>query len=385
MRKIIINILLCWLTVLKADAITSYFYSPSLGYDQYYEIVLPPSYEANPDSSYPSIYFLHGFGADYSWYEALVEIFEAMMASGDIRESVLIKPDGFVVPYLGSMYTNSEYNGQFEDYIIQDLIAHIDESYPTIDHPSYRAIMGHSMGGYGAVKLAVKFPEIFQVAASHAGPIAFENLIPDLLPVLLDETGILGYQPWNGIVSLFMYSASAAFSPDIEDWPYYVDLPVDDYGNVIEDVWELWLGHDPLTIAQANIESVRTQQFYLDCGDNDDYLFYNHSDSFSEYLEEEGINYFYEIYSGDHFTEVLNGDRFPHSLAFIEQVFQLAGIFDSLGDLDGNGNVTMLDFILLLQIVMQNTEPTDYQQTAGDLDLNGMNDIFDLLLLADQL
>ena len=45
----------------------------------------------------------------------------------------------------------------------------------------------------------------------------------------------------------------------------------------------------------------------------------------------------------------------------------------------------MLDFILLLQIVMQNTEPTDYQQTAGDLDLNGMNDIFDLLLLADQL
>ena len=85
---------------------------------------------------------------------------------------------------------------------------------------------------------------------SHSGPIAIENVIPDLLPVLLAETGILGYQPWNGTVSLLMYSVSAAFSPDVDDWPYYVDLPVDYYGNVIDEVWDLWLGHDALTLAQ---------------------------------------------------------------------------------------------------------------------------------------
>ena len=307
------------------------------------------------------------------------------MASGEIRESILIKPDGFVIPYLGSMYTNSDYNGQFEEYIVQDLISHIDGSYNTIDHSSYRAIMGHSMGGFGAVKLSVKFPELFQVAASHSGPIAIENVIPDLLPVLLAETGILGYQPWNGTVSLFMYSASAAFSPDVDDWPYYVDLPVDYYGNVIDEVWNLWLGHDPLTLAQENLANIQSIRFYMDCGDQDDYLFYNHSTSFSEFLDEEIINHVYEIYPGDHFTEVLNGDRFPYSLAFIENAFYIHDLFSNLGDIDANGSVTMADFILLLQIVLQFEQSTEIQQTAGDIDFNGTIDIFDLLLLADQL
>lgn len=385
MRLILLILIISSVSTVKADVITSYFYSDSLGYDMYYEIVLPPSYESNPDSTYPSIYFLHGFGLDYSWYGSVVSVFEDMMASGEIRESILIKPDGFVIPYLGSMYTNSDYNGQFEDYIVQDLISHIDGSYNTIDNSSYRAIMGHSMGGYGAVKLSIKFPELFQVAASHSGPIAIENIIPDLLPVLLAETGILGYQPWNGTVSLFMYSASAAFSPNVDDWPYYVDLPVDYYGNVIDEVWDLWLGHDALTLAQENLANIQSIRFYMDCGDQDDYLFYNHSTSFSEFLDEVNINHVYETYPGDHFTEVLNGDRFPYSLAFIENAFYIQDLFSDLGDIDGSGTVTMADFSLLLQIVLQFEQSTEIQQIAGDLDFNGTIDIFDLLLLADQL
>lgn len=385
MRLILLILIISSVSIVKADVITSYFYSDSLGYDMYYEIVLPPSYESNPDSTYPSIYFLHGFGLDFSWYGSVVSVFEDMMASGEIRESILIKPDGFVIPYLGSMYTNSDYNGQFEDYIVQDLISHIDGSYNTIDNSSYRAIMGHSMGGYGAVKLSIKFPELFQVAASHSGPVAIENVIPDLLPVLLAETGILGYQPWNGTVSLFMYSASAAFSPDVDDWPYYVDLPVDYYGNVIDEVWDLWLGHDALTLAQENLANIQSIRFYMDCGDQDDYLFYNHSTSFSEFLDEVNINHVYETYPGDHFTEVLNGDRFPYSLAFIENAFYIQDLFSDLGDIDGSGTVTMADFSLLLQIVLQFEQSTEIQQIAGDLDFNGTIDIFDLLLLADQL
>jgi len=385
MRNFSLILIIYTTSLLKADAITSYFFSEALGYDMYYEIVLPPSYESNPDSSYPSIYFLHGFGTDYSWYVALVEVFETMMASGEIRESILIKPDGFVLPYLGSMYTNSEYNGQFEDYIVQDLISHIDGSYNTIDEASYRAIMGHSMGGYGAVKLSVKFPELFKIAASHSGPIAFENIIPDLLPLLLAETGILGYQPWNGIVSLFMFNASAAFSPDVDDWPYYVDLPVDYYGEVIEEVFDLWLGHDPMALAQENVDYIQAHKFYMDCGDDDEYLFFNHSDSFSEFLEEENIFHEYLIYPGDHFTEVLNGNRFPHSLAFIENSFQVAELFDSLGDLNGDGNVTMADFNLLLDFILQTGELSESQQLLSDLDLDSTIDIIDLLMLSDLL
>ena len=385
MRRYVQYFYIFCFSIFKADTITTSFYSPALGDNMYYEIVIPSSYESNQDSTYPSIYFLHGFGADYSWYSSLIDKFEGMMETGEIRESFLIKLDGFVLPYLGSMYTNSEYNGQFENYIVQDLIAHIDQTYPTINLPSYRAIMGHSMGGYGAVKLAVKFPELFNVAASHAGVLAFENLITDLVPILMEETGILGFQPFSGIVSLFMFSAAAAFSPDENNLPYNVNLPLDANGNIIEDIWQLWLQHDPLTIAQELSGNLRTQQFYLDCGDQDSYLFYNHSNSFSNFLEEKNIHYNYEIYSGDHSTEILNGDRFPYSLTFIEESFLLADLLESLGDLDNDGILTMEDLTLLLLIIIQNSEPTVHQYSSGDLDFNSRVDIFDLLLLVDQI
>ena len=93
MRIILIILIFSSVPTVKADVITSYFYSDALGYDMYYQIVLPPSYESNPDSTYPSIYFLHGFGLDYSWYGSVVSVFEDMMAEKSallVRISILI-------------------------------------------------------------------------------------------------------------------------------------------------------------------------------------------------------------------------------------------------------------------------------------------------------
>ncbi|HIF35839.1 MAG TPA: hypothetical protein EYQ71_04190 [Candidatus Thioglobus sp.] len=182
-----------------------------------------------------------------------------------------------------------------------------------------------------------------------------------------------------------MFNASAAFSPDVDDWPYYVDLPVDYYGEVIEEVFDLWLGHDPMALAQENVDYIQAHKFYMVCEDDDEYLFFNHSDSFSEFLEEENIFHEYLIYPGDHFTEVLNGNRFPHSLAFIENSFQVAELFDSLGDLNGDGNVTMADFNLLLDFILQTGELSESQQLLSDLDLDSTIDIIDLLMLSDLL
>lgn len=384
-KRLIVFIYLSLLASLKAEVITESFYSNALGYEMYYQIVLPIDYYAETEASFPSIYFLHGFGADYSWYESIIDVHEDMILSGELNSSILIKPDGFVLPYLGSMYTNSEYNGQFEDYIVQDLIQHIDENYNTKQDPKFRAIMGHSMGGYGAVKLSVKFPELFQVVASHSGPIVFQNLISDLLPILIDETGILGYQPWNGSVSLFLYSASAAFSPDITDFPYYVDLPVDDNGNIIEDVWQLWLDHNPIDILIDNHSDIQSHRFYLDCGDMDAYLFQTHLNPFTQILDQMGIAYNSYIYSGDHFSELLNGNRFPYSLSYINNAFIMNELFSSLGDLDNDGIVDIIDLSLLLQIILGINIASDGQQISSDLDFNNLIDVLDILILADQL
>jgi len=150
-----------------------------------------------------------------------------LINSGSIQPTILVKPDGSAPPYLGSFYTNSVLYGNYEDYIINDLVQYIDATYRTICEKTKRSIMGHSMGGFGAMKLMIKHPDVFVAAASHSGPLDL-NLLPDGIPDLLAENGGSGpYDPDAGLFSGYMYSMAGAFTPNLSNSPEPVDLPVD--------------------------------------------------------------------------------------------------------------------------------------------------------------
>ncbi|SVE08295.1 uncharacterized protein METZ01_LOCUS461149, partial [marine metagenome] len=247
----------------------NYFYSDALQVDCGYTIHLPEGYD-NSDEHYPVLYFLHGFGTNhYLFYGGIHDVMDSLISSDQVDPFIIVRPDGSASPYLGSFYTNSALYGDFEDYIMYDLIDHIDNTYRTIDHRLYRGISGHSMGGYGATKLGIIYYDLFGSISSHSGALVFDNLT-DLIPDLMYETswsptGL--FMPTNGIISLFMFSASGAFSPNLSLPPWYVDLPVDYNEEIIESVWELWLSHDPLRIAQDSIDVLPLLDYYLDCGD----------------------------------------------------------------------------------------------------------------------
>jgi len=230
----------------------NYFYSEALQVDCGYTIHLPEGYD-DSDEHYPTLYFLHGFGANhYLMYGEIHDIMDSLVSLGQVDPFIIVRPDGSASPYLGSFYTNSALYGDFEDYIMYDLIEHIDNTYRTIDHRLYRGIGGHSMGGYGATKLGIKYYDLFGSISSHSGALVFDNLT-DLIPDLMDETSwnpLNLFMPTNGFVSLFMFGASGAFSPTLDLPPWYVDLPIDYNGDVIQSVWELWMPHDPQRIAQ---------------------------------------------------------------------------------------------------------------------------------------
>ncbi len=137
------------------------FHSAALGRDMRYRIILPAGYEQG-SRRYPVLYLLHGLGGSYVGWESRSHLAEyvtplaliSVMAAGD-----------------DSWYANSAGAPQekFEDYIATDLIAEIDKRYRTIAAREGRAIAGVSMGGYGAMKLALKFPRLFAFAASFSG------------------------------------------------------------------------------------------------------------------------------------------------------------------------------------------------------------------------
>jgi putative tributyrin esterase len=158
------------------------FHSASLQRDMHYRVLLPSAYEKG--GRFPSLYLLHGIYGDYKNWDTRTNLENY----GRGLNLLIIMPDAG-----DSWYTDSATIPQdkFEDYIVKDLISDVDEKYRTIHDGHARAIAGLSMGGYGAIKFGLKYPELFVFAGSLSGafngPTDLDRLRPEfrenLLPV----------------------------------------------------------------------------------------------------------------------------------------------------------------------------------------------------------
>jgi enterochelin esterase-like enzyme len=158
--------------------------SPALnGQRRSFLVYLPPSYRdaAAQDRRYPTLYLLHGSpGSEYDWIEGgkAVQSADTLIGHGEIPELIMIFPDGN-----GRSGQTSEWGNSFdgkqrmEDFVAFDLVRLIDQTYRTIPTSGYRAIGGFSMGGFGAMNIAVHHPDIFGSVISLAGYYTAEGSI----------------------------------------------------------------------------------------------------------------------------------------------------------------------------------------------------------------
>ena len=129
-------------------------------------VFLPPGYDKQSNKRYPVVYWLHGFSGwknttgKAGWDQDAVIAISKLIKSGAVKPMIIVMPDG-TNRFGGSFYTNSFTTGNWEDFIAYELPDYIDENYRTIPAPESRGIAGHSMGGYGAIKIAMKHPDIF--------------------------------------------------------------------------------------------------------------------------------------------------------------------------------------------------------------------------------
>ena len=126
-------------------------------------VYLPPSYQTSRNRRYPVVYLLHGYGLNAERYVAAFGIPDKAdkdVAAGTAKEMILVNPDAFN-KYNGSMYSSSPTNGDWETFITQELVAYIDSHYRTLATRESRGLAGHSMGGYGTLRLAMKYPEVY--------------------------------------------------------------------------------------------------------------------------------------------------------------------------------------------------------------------------------
>jgi len=291
------------------------FYSNSLGEMRNVCVYLPEGYDPDDTLLYPVVYFLHGMMTDYTGYTEIYSCLDSMITEGCIDPLILVIPDGSVGPFDGSFYTNSELYGDFEDYIAEDLVAFTDSSYSTDPVRSRRALLGHGMGGYGAMKMAFKHTGEFGAVASHNGILETVYGLYSWVDYILPENGSgppYTYNYNNGTLTNITFTCAGAFSPNLNNSPYQVDFPLDSNGDVVDTVVTRWQQQNLPALA-ALIPPGQEPAIYFDCGYGGFFLEISMNMAFADSLALLNLDYAFPIFPGGYY----NPDRFPISLSFL--------------------------------------------------------------------
>ena len=282
-------------------------------------IYLPPGYDDNSES-YPVIYYLHGITQSDSSLIAdfnIEEVLNNAIATGKIRPVIFVMCNQYTL-YRGSFYSNSSLTGNWSDFTAKELVGYIDQNYRTISDRESRGIAGHSMGGHGAIKMGMLYPDVFS---------SLYALSPYLLDLEKDygiegdafrqaqtiksrDTLITGYTYMNANA---VVAAGRAFSPNPDNPSFYADLPYSYQGDSVTvnyhvlDLWNSNLPNKMIDEYSDNLSKLKAIKF--DWGWDD---FFTHipttSKTFSTKLDEYGIDHFAEGYNGSHMEKIYTPD-----------------------------------------------------------------------------
>jgi len=263
-------------------------------------VILPPSYDTAKKRHYPVLYFLHGFTATADRYMGYIPFDAALKAAGaGPQEMIVVVPDSHT-RFGGSMYSNSPTVGNFEDFIATDLVGYVDGHFRTIARRDARGLAGHSMGGYGTMKIGMKRPEVF--GALYAmnpcclTPRGAETADPKFEGLTLDQA-LAG--EFNTIGN---FAVAAAWSPDPAKPPFYSDLATKD-GKPVPFVLAQWAANAPAAMAAQYLRALKSMKgIAIDTGDTDFVQF--EAVGMHAELGKLGVAHDYDLYVGDHGNKV---------------------------------------------------------------------------------
>ena len=288
----------------SGKVVTRTFHSNALGVDKDYLVYLPAGYDARTATRWPVFYYLHGLTGNETNWTKHGKLDETADKLG--LQAIVVMPDGddgfYVDAVAGADYDYDacmkDGSGLFapmdpkwlpktcvrhrayETYIVDDLVADVDAHYRTITSRDGRAIAGLSMGGFGALELAMRHQDRFAAAASHSGVDAL------LAP------GVTDVSHWGDDHPMIGVWIRGILGTDIANWR----------------------AHDPAVLADALAPGKLA--LYLDCGTEDDF----HLDVAAKYLHERldahGIAHVYFSGPGKHDFAFWTA-RLPESLAFL--------------------------------------------------------------------
>jgi S-formylglutathione hydrolase FrmB len=224
-----------------------------------YCIVLPASFDADKSKRFPILYSLHGLGDNEQFFvhSGLWNVVENLRERSELKDFLIATPAGGATFYINS----KDGKVRYEDFLLQEFFPFIEKRYRAAPGRPNRAISGVSMGGYGALHLAFRHPQLFSSVSAH----------------------------------------SAAL---IEKLPAFISVPQSPRARILGAVFgsppdlSFWDANSPLSLARtANLAGLT---IYFDCGDQDDYGFDSGATALDKILTARKIPHEFHLYPGHH-------------------------------------------------------------------------------------
>jgi S-formylglutathione hydrolase FrmB len=265
-------------------------------------VLLPPSYDKAKTRRYPVVYFLHGYNSQAEGTVAWTKMEErhkaAMAATG--REFIVVAPDSDTLLH-GSMYSDSVTVGNFETFTAKELVGYIDSHFRTIAKRESRGLMGHSMGGYGTLRIGMKHPDVFSaIYAMNPCCLMPRQFTAEegrkyemLTPETLSKADFGAQTSW---------AVAVTWSPNPGKPPFYADMASKD-GVIDPLVIAKWSANAPVAMVPQYVPALRQMTAIgMDTGDKD----FVHADveAMHAELQKFGIKHDWEFYQGDHGNRV---------------------------------------------------------------------------------
>ena len=237
------------------------FEAKSVGRKMKFNIALPEKYDATSKENdrYPVLYLLHGFSSNYIAWSRL-----GAPRSARPYDLIVVMPDVGNSWYANWAQSDESQKNDWEDFIIKDLIGHVDSNYRTIATREGRAINGLSMGGYGALMLGLKHPDLFCSIGSHSGAVAFAKGAADRLRKGEDLAKKKGNR-----------TPSNTPNPDIGIEGFNSQVERTPKGKLFTKAEEAD-AYDPFKLVLA-VPKEKLPHIYIDCGTEDGLLASNQS------------------------------------------------------------------------------------------------------------
>ena len=296
----------------RGTIVTDSLWSPSLGVTKRALVYLPPSYATESLRRYPVVYYLHGmWGSERDWSAQgrIGVVADSLVAEG-MPELIIVLPDGD-----NGYYTNWATDGdvsacragppvdeqastycvatpRYEEYVIRDVVPWVDSMFRTQASAAHRGIAGLSMGGYGAITLALRHPATWSAAASHSGVLSLLRS--------QDATGARSAAP--GIAEL-----ERIWGPRF--WPLIAPV----FGRDTAD----WWAREPARLAERASARVEMPAIFIDVG-TDDRLVLGGNRLFRSELRRLGIESEYREWPGAH-TWTYWRTHLPESLRWLAE------------------------------------------------------------------